>query len=159
MFSHRISSSRYNSNLRGEQPPLTERVDRHQRILNWQKAIGRQPFTVMAKVLFAMMPSVTFAVLMSPSMPMAIVFVMAGGISPLVPCVPDEIDRSAASVVLVAVLTPMLFISGRHPQIKRLDMHAGRALVDNERLGIYDIRLGSIANVDPTVETRFAYAD
>jgi len=82
---------------------------------------------------------------------------MTGRISLLVPRIPDEINRSAAGVILVAMLFPALFMAGAHPQIDWLYLHAGRG--DNNRFGKYDFWSGSIANVDAAVETGIAYAD
>lgn len=121
---------------------------------------------VMARALFMVMLLVTFIMMVIPVLVSFMVpitftfmFMMAGRISLLVPCILDEIDRSAAGIVFAAMLVPVLFMSGWHPQIDWLYLLAGRGLVGNNRFAEYDVWSGRIANFDATVEPGFADAD
>lgn len=112
------------------------------------------PSPVTMAVLMAFVP-VAAVIIMAVA---TALFVIARHIFIPVPVVPDKIHGPAARLVLSAMLLPMLFVAGRHMQIDRLadvmDMP-----FDDDRLRIDHLWLRDIADVDATVETRFADID
>src|SRR5512135_1892649 len=75
----------------------------------------------------------------------------------VVPVVPHEEDALAAGVILVAVLSPMLGVTGRHAQIDRREIQ--RYPFDHDGLAVDHLRLRIAADVDASIEARLADAD
>lgn len=74
-----------------------------------------------------------------------------------VPPVLDEIDTLAAGTVFVAVMAPVLGMTGRNAQIDWRAMD--RDALDEDRLAIDDRRAGVAADIDLAIETGLADAD
>jgi len=62
-------------------------------------------------------------------------------------------------IILVTMLLPVFFVSGRHMQVERRMHHAHRHGADHNRLWIDDLRPGKVSNVDLAIETRLTDAD
>jgi hypothetical protein len=78
-------------------------------------------------------------------------------IDTLVPVVIDKVDRIATGIVPVAIPLPIVPVFGRHAQINRLIARHNGA--NDDRLRIYQLRLGKTANVNLTIKSRLADAD
>jgi hypothetical protein len=50
-------------------------------------------------------------------------------------------------------------MAGRHVHIDRLIDDTGRSGLNHDRARVYDFRLGSVPDVDATVEARLAHTD
>jgi hypothetical protein len=103
-------------------------------------------------VLVVLAFAVTFIVpmVMVAAMPFAIM----GNVHFVIPIVPHEVDRLAARVVFMAVLTPLLFVAGRNVQVDRLLHHAYPHWLDNHRLGEHQLWLREVAYIDVPIKTR-----
>jgi hypothetical protein len=73
-----------------------------------------------------------------------------------VPLLLDKIDRPIAGAVSMAVFPPLFRMTGRHVQVDRLP-HDVRG-PNNNRPCIDNLRPGSVADINATVESGFAYA-
>src|SRR5262249_7052550 len=78
----------------------------------------------------------------------------AGDVDLVVPALLDEIDALSASVVLTAVLLPLLGVSGRHAQVDRrpLDGNRDGRWLHDHRLLVDHRRRRPIADLDPAVD-------
>jgi len=98
-------------------------------------------------------------VMLIVSMTFAVFFPVARRVHIVVPIVPDEINRTAASIVLGTVFSPMLGVARRYPQVKRFDDPVPRRTNDNHGLGVNHRGTLHIADIDLAVETRLSDAD
>ena len=84
-------------------------------------------------------------------------FLITRNILVVVPVIPNEEYSPSASVVFVAVLFPMPDIFGRNAKIKRWAIHS--IIFNKYRLGVDDLRLWKVADIQLTVKSGLPYAD
>src|SRR6266481_7134590 len=136
-------------------------------ITAWIAPVGFSSVSVIivATTFIMMVSPMTMFALVIPAfiiMPLAAIFpafAITGGINFVVPSVPNKVDLPPASVILAAMLAPVLFMSGWYMQIKRFGGYWVWSTFNDHRLPIDDFRLGLIADVDATVETGLADTD
>jgi len=76
----------------------------------------------------------------------------------IIPPVTHEVDGSAASIILVAVLAPFFLMSGRNVQVNRL---FGNACMrsNHDWFRINDFRMGNASDVNAAEKTGLTNAD
>ena len=90
-------------------------------------------------VVVTMLP-VTVPISLVPAF-VVLALAVARNVLVLVPVVVDEVDGTAAGVVLAAVLPPVLFVSRRNVQMDRRDIRVFRHAPDHDRPRIDELRL------------------
>ena len=77
----------------------------------------------------------------------------------IVPSIFYEIDRVTASIVLAAVLAPVLGMSWRHVHVNGLINDADRCGMNDNRSCVNDFGMGKAPNVNAAIETGLGDAD
>ena len=77
----------------------------------------------------------------------------------IIPPVPHEIDRLAASIIFAAVLAPFFLMTRRHVQVDRLINNTGRSVPDHDGLCVNEFGLRIVSDVNAAIKTGLAYAD
>jgi hypothetical protein len=80
-------------------------------------------------------------------------------VSFIVPPVLYEIDRAATGIVFGAVLTPMLFMTGRYMHINRLIYDSGGHRLNYDGFCINEFGLRRVSDVNAAIETGLTDAD
>ena len=82
-------------------------------------------------MLFVFLPMV---VIIIPVIAIMVTFTIAWNVNLVVPIFLHEIDRLAAGIVFVAMLTPFLRMARRYMKVERLLHHTHRDRLDHDRL-------------------------
>jgi uncharacterized membrane protein YhdT len=113
---------------------------------------------VVAMVIVPITLAMIFPALVMSVIPVfTMLFLIAWNVLAVVPFILHKIDTFSAGVVFAAVLTPMLFITGRYPQIDRRAVH--RNSLDDSRLSIDHLRLRIAADINPAIKAWFTNAN
>jgi hypothetical protein len=99
-----------------------------------------------------MVVTISVTIIAIAMMVVFISFAIARGINVVVPIIAYEIDRPAAGIISTAVVFPFLSLAGWHSQIHWLLYYTYRYRLNQNRLTIYDLWLGKIANVDMPIK-------
>ncbi|GGC77355.1 hypothetical protein GCM10011396_25630 [Undibacterium terreum] len=81
-------------------------------------------------------------------------FTIAWHVHITVPAFLHKIHRLAASAVLRAIPAPVTLMRYRHIQIHRFTHNTNGWAVNNGRTGIYDLRAGNSADINPAIQAR-----
>jgi len=113
------------------------------------------PITMLTVIMIpALMPSIVVITIPAGMIFMPITLAIVGGIYTAIPTVSDKIDRTIASMITAAIITPVTLISDRNTQINGFDI--GRSTLNPDRLRINQLRRWCISHRDLTIETRLA---
>jgi hypothetical protein len=108
------------------------------------------------------------------TMPMIVVFVslvmlsalilvitrlMMRNIDIIVPLIPHEIDRLAASIIFAAVLAPVFLMTRRHMEVDRLSNNVNRCGPNHNGLCVNELGLRKVSDINATIKTRLADTD
>jgi len=77
----------------------------------------------------------------------------------VIPVFLDEIDRTSAGVVLIAVLVPMLLVPRGDIEIDRLYYGGSGHGLNDHRLGLDQLGARCVADINLSVESWLAYVD
>src|SRR5512136_1863603 len=110
------------------------------------------------------MPMITIVVLLAVLFVMVLVislsvFPMIRHINIVVPLVTHEIDGSSASIIFLTVLAPVLLMTRRYVQIKRLLDNVTRCGSNHDGSWVNEFRVRSVPNVNTSIKTRLADTD
>ena len=118
-------------------------------------------FTVSPAVIPAIpaifIPTFVVATFLMHILPDTVLFLVTRSVLAVVPLVLYKEDSLAAGAVFTTMPFPMSGMARRDMQVDRGTDH--RCAFDDHGLGIDDLRLRKIADVESTVETRLADAD
>lgn len=112
---------------------------------------------IIPAIVSVVIPVIIVAVIAAIAHMRAMTLLVTGNILMVVPVVLHKVDPFAAGIVLMAVFAPVSGMAGRDVKVDWLAI-CHHSAYDN-RLGIDNLRLRVVANVDATVKTGLPHTD